>query len=436
MAVQLALHLPPRRMLLCYVSTFFVASVLSAWAPDAGVFIGAFITEGLCTSLMLIAAVPPLVTGWPPEKMPWTGSVMNLCIFGAVAIGPTVGGLQESTGSWRPLFWAVAGVGGLALLSSLLTYEDSPPADKSAPFDLVAIALAACGCGAAFFGAGLLEADHRPTAGSVVPLAAGIAMVVALVVYEYRLKRPLMPVRQLATTLPVCGILIAMCASSAAVGLMELIFVALGKRTPPGHLALLFLPEFAAAAITAAIFGALFRSRFTPLLALFGMAMLSVGAALLTGIATGGDAAVAAGAGLIGLGVGSSVSPALFIAGFSLRSGQIQRVFALIELLRGVAAFLVAPILVYLATVLAGSRAGGLRGAVLICLGISAAGGVAALVLFLLGGGRLQDPDLVKWQECGEPAWESPPLFSTLRGGTGAEQAPEKDEDDRQAKAS
>jgi hypothetical protein len=54
---------------------------------------------------------------------------------------------------------------------------------------------------------------------------------------------------------------------------------------------------------------------------------------------------LAVGAGLIGFGVGASVSPALFITGFSLRSAQIQRIFALVELLRGVTAFLAAPIL-------------------------------------------------------------------------------------------
>ena len=40
-------------------------------------------------------------------------------------------------------------------------------------------------------------------------------MIVALVIHQYRSKQPLMPVRQLATTFPVFGLLIAMCASSA-----------------------------------------------------------------------------------------------------------------------------------------------------------------------------------------------------------------------------
>lgn len=70
LAVQFAVHLPRRRMLLAYVTTFVVAAVLAARAPSSGVFAVAFVLEGLCTSLMLIAAVPPLVTGWPTAKMP------------------------------------------------------------------------------------------------------------------------------------------------------------------------------------------------------------------------------------------------------------------------------------------------------------------------------------------------------------------------------
>lgn len=36
LAVQFAVHLPARRMLLGYVSAFLVAAVLAAWAPNGG----------------------------------------------------------------------------------------------------------------------------------------------------------------------------------------------------------------------------------------------------------------------------------------------------------------------------------------------------------------------------------------------------------------
>ncbi len=416
LAVQFAVHLPARRMLLGYVTGFVLAAVLAAWAPNAPVFIGAFIAEGLCTSLLLIAAVPPLVTGWPVRTMPWTGMIMNLCIFGAVAIGPTVGELQASAGAWRPLLWGVAGVAVLALAFAVLTFEDQPAQDRSAPWDVVAVALAGGGCAAPFFGAAQLQAGRPPGPVSLAPLLAGVLMIVALIVHQSRSRHPLMPVRQLATTIPATGILIAMCASAAAVGLTDLALTALQGTGSPVRIALLFLPEFGAAVLTAGLFGALFRTRFTPVLAMSGLGVLAAGAALLTGLAVGASPLIAVVAALIGFGVGASVSPALFMAGFSLRSAQIQRVFALIELLRGVTAFLAAPILLFLASALGVTKAAGSAAGMWICLAIAAGGGLAAVALYVAGGGRLHVPDLERWV-AGEPAWHSPPLFARLGRG-------------------
>jgi hypothetical protein len=348
--------------------------------------------------------------------LPITRATMNLCIFGAVALGPVIGGVQAAAGNWRPLFWIVAGIGGVALLLVLATYEDQPPQDRSAPWDWVAIVLAGAGSAAAFFGASELQTHSMLDLIVFLPLVAGLIMVVALVAYEYNVKNPLMPVRQLATTFPVAGIIIAMCAGAASVGVVALVQTALQTRFTPPHTAVLFWPEFGAAAATAVLFGALFRTRFTPVLALGGMVMLAGGAALLTGVAHGPAVLVVVGSGLVGLGVGASVSPALFIAGFSLRSAQIQRVFALVELLRGVAAFIAAPLVLHLAVTAAPTPAGGISLAMWVCLGVAAGGGLLALYLFLLGRVRLQRPDLERWDSGEEPAWESPPLAAGIRG--------------------
>ena len=216
-----------------------------------------------------------------------------------------------------------------------------------------------------------------------------------------------------------------MCASASAVALMDLVLTAL-RNSSPVHVALLFLPEFGAAVVTAALFGALFRTRFTPVLAMSGLAMLTAAAALLTALATGASGLVAAGSALIGLGVGASVSPALFLAGFSLRSAQIQRVFALIELLRGVTAFLVAPILLYLATAISSSATAGLHAAIWICLGIAAGRRRGRGGPVHPGQRPLPAPDLDAWTS-GEPAWESPPLLARLRRrpGPAADAAPD-----------
>jgi MFS family permease len=410
LAVQFAQHLRPRRMLLLYVAVFAVAAVVAAWAPTRGLFVAALVLQGLCTSLMLIAAVPPLVTGWGAGKMPVTAVIMNLCIFGAVAAGPAVGGLFAGAKTWRPLFWVVAALAVAAALFAVLTYEDEEPQNRDAPWDVVAIALAAGGCASSFFGAAELELHGRATTLALATLALGIAAILALVVQQFVAARPLMPIRQLATTFPTVGLLLAISASAAAFGVMDVSLTALERRDP-AHVALLFLPELGAAIVTAGIFGTLFRTRFTPVYAIAGACLLAAAAAVLTGAATGGDARIALGAGLLGLGVGAAVSPGLFIAGFSLASKEIQRVFAFIELARGVGAFLFAPVLLYLVGVLSPRPAVGTSRALWICCGIALAAAALAGLLLVAGRARLQAPDLEAWQEQGEPAWESPPLL-------------------------
>ncbi len=419
LAAQLAMHLPRRRLLVVYELLLVIASILAAWAPNGQVFIAGFILQGLATSLLLIAAVPPLITQWPPAKMPITAGIMNLCIFGAVAIGPTIGAIQSASGGWRPLFWGVAGVAGVALLLSLLTFEDEPPVAPEAPWDFVAVAMAIIGSAAAFYGAGRLEGTHAADLSSIVPLVCGAALIVALVVYEYRSGNPLMPVKAAATTAPVTGIYLALAASASSFSIMYLALGSMHVTTSATNTGLLFLPEFAGAILIAALFGTIFKTRFVPVLAICGTLAIIGAAALLIAVLNGGGAGIAAGTGLLGLGVAATVSPGLFMAGFSLRSALLQRVFAMIELLRAVTAFLVAPVLVYLASVLGSTRAGGTRWALWICLGIAAIGFIGALALFRAGYRHLQVPNLKRWQEDGETAWNSPPLLERLRGGEG-----------------
>ncbi|HEY1776169.1 MAG TPA: MFS transporter, partial [Solirubrobacteraceae bacterium] len=122
LAVQFAQHLPQRRMLVVYAALLVTGSVLSAAAQDPAMYIIGHILQGLCTSLLLIAAVPPLAIGYPTSKLRITAMIMNMCIFGAVALGPTIGGLQAQAHAWRPLFWVIAAISATALILTVLTF--------------------------------------------------------------------------------------------------------------------------------------------------------------------------------------------------------------------------------------------------------------------------------------------------------------------------
>jgi len=213
LAVQVAQHLPQRRMLLVYGPLLVIGSVLAAAAAGPAMFIAGHVLQGLCTSLLLIAAAPPLFLGYPAARLRWSAMIMNMCLFGAVTAGPLIGGAQASFHAWRPLFWIVAGIAAAGLAMSLLTFQDAPPADRAAPRDPAALGLAAAGSVAAFRGASELTTHRFLDPVAVVPLLAGLALIIGLWVYQYHAPRPLLTLRSLASTIPVTGVVVAICAA-------------------------------------------------------------------------------------------------------------------------------------------------------------------------------------------------------------------------------
>ncbi len=417
LAVQFAQHLPQRRMMVGYATLLVIGSVIGASAQNAAMFITGHVLQGGCTSLLLIAAVPPLAIGFPARRLHTTAMIMNMCIFGAVALGPTIGGLQAESHAWRPLFWVVAGISLIALTLALLTFDDAPPADPDSPRDLPAIALAAVGCVSAFFGASELETHRFLSGETIVPLLGGLAVIVLLIVYQFRAARPLLTIRvMLTSTMPVAGIVVALAAAAASVSATALTAGALTSRYAPLHLGLLYLPEVAGAVITAILLGVLLGRRSIHYLPLAGMLFLAAGIGVFRIEVPSSEATTLIGAGLTGIGLGATVAPALFVAGFSLPSASLQRVFAIVELMRAVAAFMIAPIFAHFAATTGGSLDSGTGTALWIGLALALGGAAAGVAIYALGGARPQTPDIERFVDGEAPAWYSPPLLARLRG--------------------
>jgi MFS family permease/nucleotide-binding universal stress UspA family protein len=416
LAVQFAQHLPQRRMLLAYAVVLAVGSILAASAQNAGMFVGGHVLQGLATSMLLIAAAPPLTIGFPKEKLRNTAVIMNMCVFGAVALGPFLGGAQAEAHAWRPLFWIVAAVALLALVMALLTFDDAPPADLDAPRDLPAIGLAAVGCAAGFIGAAQLTTHGFTDAAVSVPLFGGLALIVALICYQYRAARPLLTVRTMLTSsIPVAGVGVALFAAAASVAATALTANVLLQTYSPVRVGLLYLPELGGAVVMAFVFGVVINKRAMHYLPLVGMALLAVGILVFRSALPANQPLVLVAAALTGLALGATVAPALFVAGFSLQSASLQRVFAIIELLRAVAAFMVAPILAHFAVTATADLNTGTGYALWIGFGLAVGGAVFGVAVYLLSGARPQRPDLDEFIDGDSPAWYSPPLLALLR---------------------
>jgi hypothetical protein len=121
------------------------------------------------------------------------------------------------------------------------------------------------------------------------------------------------------------------------------------------------------------------------------------------------------GSGLTGLGLGATVAPALFVAGFSLPSSSLQRVFAIVELFRAVAAFMIAPIFLHFAATISGNLNEGTGIVLWIGLGLAIVGAIVGVAIYALSGARPQTPDFDTFLSGTAAAWDSPPLLAKVR---------------------
>jgi nucleotide-binding universal stress UspA family protein len=324
--------------------------------------------------------------------------------------------VQAEAHAWRPLFWIIAAIALVALVMAALTFDDAPPADLDAPRDLWAIGLAAVGCGAGFIGASQLTTHGITDAAVAVPMSGGLTLIVVLIVYQFRARRPLLTVRSVLTSsIPVAGVGVALFAAAASVAATALTANVLLQTYSPVRVGVLYLPELGGAIVMAVVFGFVITRRAMHFLPLVGMALLASGIVVFRLAIPANQPLVLLGAALTGLALGATVAPALFVAGFSLQSKSLQRVFAIIELLRAVAAFMVAPIFAYFAVAAPGDLVAGTGYALWIGFGLAIGGAVFGVAIYALSGARPQRPDLDEFLDGDSPAWYSPPLLARLR---------------------
>ena len=111
-----------------------------------------------------------------------------------------------------------------------------------------------------------------------MPLFGGLAVIVVLIVYQYRASKPLLTIRTMLTsTIPVAGIILALFAAAASVSATALTAALLDRRYGPLHVGLLYLPELGGALITAVALGHLIGKRALQYLPLAGMGFLAAG---------------------------------------------------------------------------------------------------------------------------------------------------------------
>lgn len=416
-AADLIKRVSGRTLYLACEALFVVGSLLGTFAPEIATFTVGRVLQGVATGMLLVAALPPLVTNHGVDKLPLTAAYINLGLFGMVTLGPTVGGLAGSFHAWRLLFGIVAVFGFGGLVVGLLAFARGDAPSPRMGFDFSAIPVAAMATVLPFLAVSWLSRASFTSLGFLLPLVLGLLALGFLVVRQYRKTDALMPVKLIAHTLPVTGIGAAMVAGAGFTTLVELAAVYLldAEHQPPLLIGGLLATQVLGVAVAAWLFKRVLPTRWLPVLAFGGLLVVVAGGAVLLALGPGHGFVVVAVAGLLlGFGAGAGVAPGLFMGGLSAPSSKLGPTFALVELLRSEAAFLIGPVLLQIAMVIR-PLASGVRLASLTIVVIGAASAVLLVGLLLLGGRRPHAPDLQTWLDGDEPAYDSPRLAAVLR---------------------
>lgn len=416
LAADLIQRLPARRLYVACELAFLAGALLSAFSGNIIEFLIGRIAQGLATGMLLVAALPPLVTRFGVDKLPSTAAVIDLGLFGMVTLGPLVGAISSDGQSWRILFIALAGVAALGIGCALLGFSGGEQT-KDIGFDWSAIPVALAAAVLPFLGVTWAARYGFSSPGFLVPVVVGTLTLLFLLVRQYRKDEALMPLKMIAHTLPVTGIVVAMTAGAAVTALVELDLVYLldAQKQQPLTAGLALTTQVAGITAAALLFARVIKTRWLPALAMLGLGGVGGGGALLIALTPDRAIWLTALTGiLLGFGAGAGVSPALFMAGLSAPSDRLGPTFALVELLRSEAAYLVAPVVLQIAMMQSDLGTGVTIG-VLISIGVCVLGFLVGLPVLLLSGVRPHAPDLRRWLDDHEPAYHSPPVAAAVR---------------------
>ena len=402
-AAQFALRRRQREIFLLCEAVFVVTSVASAFSPDVVVFGVARVLQGLAAGGMLISSLPPLITRFGAGMVPLSAGVVDVGIFGSSTLGPLVGVWATHAGGdgWRWMLLVAAALGVVGWIVAWRRYESWDPPEPDARVDVPALALVAVVAGLAFAASSLVGAEPFLSLPVLGLFGLALAALVALLVVEARRSDPLIPVQALTTQLPVSGIFAAMLGGAVFVVVVEVMETA--HLSQPSRM----WPMPVGALLGAIAFWRLFVTKWMPVLVDAGVCLLGAGALVLLGT---GALPVMLAALLLGFGAAATVSPGLFLAAMGLPSERLGRAFALVQLLRALATYAVAPVVIESVV-----KGGSGRDEAFVAMAVACAVGLVLLVVVpVVSGARLRRPDVQTWLD-GDKGLPSPATATHLR---------------------
>ena len=297
-----------RRMFAAGITLFVLASVACALSGSVEWLIAARSVQGAGAALVMPLAMAILSGAFAREERARALGIFSGVTGFALIIGPAIGGFITESFGWRWIFWINLPIGliAIALVCMRLRESFGPKADLDI-FGMVIVAAAALA-----LVWGLLRGNVAGWTSAEVmsPLAAGVLLAAAFVVWELRARAPMVPMRLFRSRAFAAGMTASFLFYGAMYGVLfllpQFLQTALGYGPLGGGLRL--LPWTATLFVTAPIAGAVVNKVGERPLVVIGLLMQAIGLGWIAMIAAPGLAYSTLIAPLVLAGVGVSMA--------------------------------------------------------------------------------------------------------------------------------
>lgn len=175
---------------------FVAGSVLCGLSWSNASLIGFRILQGLGGGMIMPVGMTILMSITRPEERGRMGAVMGVPMLFGPVLGPTLGGWLVQDASWRYIFFINLPIGLLgALLSSTQLREAAGRIARRERLDLVGLLLVTPAVLGVVYGLSQPGSYGWWSLETVGPLAGGLVLLVAFVVFELRKENPLIDIR-------------------------------------------------------------------------------------------------------------------------------------------------------------------------------------------------------------------------------------------------
>ena len=189
-----------KRVLLAAIAVFTIASALCGMARSLTELDIFRVLQGAGGGMMAPVGLAMLFRVFPPAERIRASSILTVPTTLAPALGPVVGGLLVTELSWPWVFYVNVPLGILAITFGALFLEGGD-ALQPGPFDTVGFVLAGAGLGLLMYGVSEGPIRHWSSGIVQATIAAGVILLLVLVLTELRKRQPLIDLRLLGNRL-------------------------------------------------------------------------------------------------------------------------------------------------------------------------------------------------------------------------------------------